>query len=170
MSPQQVLLNDALQHQRGQPVIPHSFRVNNGHRAVAGQRGRQGRQQVLRLWREDTPGRAARGGRSRWGRDDQQAQLPGRLVCRFALNSTPAQYTPACRPRSALLLSHHTPYLQAVELADQYGFLLVLLAAQLVDLIQAVRQVLPAALPVGRHAAWLAAGLAAGTAAARRHV
>lgn len=40
-------------------------------------------------------------------------------------------------------------HLQAVELADQDGLVFIVIAAQLVDLLKAVRQVLPAALCVG---------------------
>jgi hypothetical protein len=49
MPAQQVLLNDALKHQRGQPLIPHALGVDNCNWAVAGLRAGEGWEQVLRL-------------------------------------------------------------------------------------------------------------------------
>jgi hypothetical protein len=49
MTAQQMLLNDALQHQRGQPLVPHTLWVHHRNGPVAGLGGGQRGQQVLGL-------------------------------------------------------------------------------------------------------------------------
>lgn len=46
---QQMLLNDSFQHKGGQAVVPHTLRIHHSNGAVAGQGGRESRQQVLSL-------------------------------------------------------------------------------------------------------------------------
>jgi hypothetical protein len=96
--------------------------------------------------------------------NDSLQKLVQQMHLVVSLSAVSAWYAPHWPGMLRLGLSH----LQAVELADQDGLALIILTAQLVDLLQAVRQVLPAALCVGasRHCTTGLAGCcAAGTTA-----